>query len=59
MVGSVAGVAITPDGRKAYVADVANGDDSTISVIDTATYRVVTTIPVARPRSVAIAVIPM
>jgi YVTN family beta-propeller protein len=37
------GVAITPDGTRAYVT---NGVDNTVSVIDTASNTVVATIPV-------------
>jgi YVTN family beta-propeller protein len=39
------GVAITPDGTRAYVTNESN----TVSVIDTATNTVVATIPVATP----------
>jgi YVTN family beta-propeller protein len=52
------GVAVTPDGSKVYVA---NSADNTVSVIDTATDTVVTTIPVggafpnaASPKGVAV-----
>jgi YVTN family beta-propeller protein len=46
------GVAITPDGTRAYVA---NAFDHTVSVIDTSTNPVITTIPVgAFPDGVAI-----
>jgi YVTN family beta-propeller protein len=45
-------VAITPDGTRAYVANV---EDNTVSVIDTATNTVVVTIPgIGTPRGVAI-----
>jgi YVTN family beta-propeller protein len=37
------GVAITPDGGRAYVA---NNGSNTLSIIDTATNRVVATVPV-------------
>ncbi|HEX3494293.1 MAG TPA: hypothetical protein VHT48_02795, partial [Methylocella sp.] len=50
------GVAVTPDGNRAYVTN--QGDQfnpSTVSVIETATNTVVATVPVAvRPSSVAI-----
>ena len=49
-----AGVAICPDGGFAYVA---NGGDGTVSVINTATNAVITTIPLAvgsGPQGVAI-----
>jgi YVTN family beta-propeller protein len=41
--GSPNGVAITPDGSKVYIA---NATSNTVSVIDTATNTVVSTIPV-------------
>ena len=47
------GIAISPDGREAYVA---NAGDNTVSVIDTATKEVVDTITVGRePQGVAFA----
>jgi uncharacterized repeat protein (TIGR01451 family) len=42
------GVAITSDGKQAYVA---NFDDNTISVIDTATLNVTATIPIGPPHA--------
>uniref|UniRef100_UPI000A96E89D YncE family protein n=1 Tax=Rhodococcus marinonascens TaxID=38311 RepID=UPI000A96E89D len=46
------GVAVTPDGTRAYVTNVGDG---TVSVIDTATNTVVETVPVgAAPQGVAI-----
>ena len=51
--GRPRGIAISPDGNEAYVA---NADDNTVSVIDTATKKVVETIPVGRePQGVAFA----
>jgi YVTN family beta-propeller protein len=47
------GIALTPDGKKAYVA---NGVSNDVSVIDTEARRVITTIPVGKmPWGVAIA----
>lgn len=47
-----AGIAITPDGRRAYVT---NRRDATVSVIDTKTHTVLTTVPVGyHPANVAI-----
>ncbi len=57
MQGAPKTVAITPDGKYAYVTNLASnpdGDD-TVSVIDTATYEVVDTITVGdRPKGIAI-----
>jgi YVTN family beta-propeller protein len=47
-----AGIAITPDGKRAYVT---NRRDATVSVIDTKTHTVLTTVPVGyHPANVAI-----
>jgi YVTN family beta-propeller protein len=52
LVNSPLGVAVTPDGKHAYVT---NGGSNTVSVIDTASNTVVATVPVGKePSSVAI-----
>ncbi len=49
------GLALTPDGTYAYVANYNEGSAGTVSVIDTASAKVVATVPVgAGPSDVAI-----
>ena len=47
-----AGIAATPDGKRVYVA---NGTDSTVSVIDAVAFTVITTLPVCtHPQGIAV-----